>query len=132
MTIGPFERRDFLKSLAATAVLPAAAFAAGLSNAHGAIFDSPGVMATIVIGREVLRQGIVPADAEPLFAGFGRAPLSDPIVVYRQLAPSIPSRAAKDFQSGETARVSGWVFSQSEVRFCALLALTADRAGAGA
>ena len=124
------QRRDFLiiGAAAATAAQSTSIFAAGLNTTQMAALDAPGVQAALVIGREVLRQGVIPADAELLFAGFGLTSHRGPVSLYHQLAPSIPARTAQDFEAGKTVSVSGWVFSRTEAQFYALIAFVADEA----
>ena len=72
------------------------------------------------LGERCLAEGLAPRDAARIASGLfaGAAALSP-----RALAAHLRAQRARDFASGRTALLGGWVLAQSEVDRVALLAL---------
>lgn len=124
------QRRNFLAAsvAAATSALPAWSLADGLHAASAGNLEAPAVRSAIDIGKLMLREGVIAREADPLLSAFGINDYvgREPASLYQQLAPAVLTSAAADFHAGRTIHLLGWIFSETEARFCALISLAAD------
>lgn len=135
MTMHALSRRCFIASAAAWigGIVSTPGYAIRILSGrrpgdHLVAFYSRDFLAAQVIGRAYLRVAPGEADANLLAGILVRR---DPALDVRRNPPDdrrivgiLRDRIAKDFETGHTVRIDGWVLSKTEARLCALCFLT--------